>query len=91
MSAKRKLKRAKQKQAKKDVQVALGLFDKIPEQCLTCHEPYDRMNREQVMSWRVVVREEEEKVNLYCPDCWDKATNLIKEIGKEMENEKTDQ
>jgi len=89
MSAKRKLKRTKQKQSKKDVQVALGLFDKIPEHCLTCHEPYDRMNREQVTSWRVVVREEEERVNLYCPDCWGKATNLIEEIRKETGNEKT--
>jgi nitrate/TMAO reductase-like tetraheme cytochrome c subunit len=90
MSAKRKLKRAKQKQAKKDVQVALGLFDKIPEHCLTCHEPYDRVNKEQVMSWRVVVREQEEKVNLYCPDCWQKATNLIEEMQKELSNEETD-
>jgi len=56
---------------------------------LTCHEPYDRMNKEQVMSWRVVVREEEEKVNLYCPDCWNKATSLLKEIEREV-NEKTD-
>lgn len=88
MSAKRKLKRAKQKQAKKDVHVALGLFDKLPSHCLTCHEPYDRMNKEQVMSWRVVVREEEEKVNLYCPNCWNKATSLLKEIEKEV-NEKT--
>jgi hypothetical protein len=90
MSAKRKLKRAKQKQAKKDVQVALGLFDKIPENCLTCLEPYDRMNKEQVMSWRVVVREQEEKVNLYCPDCWQKATSLLEEMQKELSNEKTD-
>lgn len=86
MSAKRKLKRAKQKQAKKDVEVALGLFDKIPEHCLTCQEPYDRMNKEQVMSWRVVVREKEEKVNLYCPDCWNKATNLLKQIEEETGN-----
>ena len=87
MSAKRKLKRTKQKQAKKDVQVALGLFDKLPDHCLTCLAPYDRMNKEQVMSWKVVVREKEGKVNLYCPDCWNKATNLIKEIEKET-NEK---
>ena len=88
MSARRKLKRAKQKQAKKDVQVTLGLFDKIPDYCLTCHEPYDRMNKEQVMSWNVVVREKEGKVNLYCPDCWNKATNLVKEMEREI-NEKT--
>ena len=88
MSATRKLKRAKQKQAKKDVQVTLGLFDKIPDYCLTCHEPYDRMNKEQVMSWNVVVREKEGKVNLYCPDSWHKATNLVKEMESEI-NEKT--
>ena len=88
MSAKRKLKRTRQKQAKKDMQITLGLFDKIPDHCLTCFAPYDKMNREHVMSWNVVVREKEEKVNLYCPDCWNKATNLIEEIGKEI-NEKT--
>jgi predicted RNA-binding Zn-ribbon protein involved in translation (DUF1610 family) len=88
MSAKRKLKRAKQKQSNNDVQVALGLFDKIPEHCLTCHEPYDKVNRDQVTSWRVVVREEEEKVNLYCPNCWNKAISLVKEMEREV-NEKT--
>jgi len=87
MSAKRKLKRTKQRQAKKDVQVALGLFDKIPDHCLTCSTPYDRLNKEQVKTWNVVVREKEGKVNLYCPDCWNKATNLIKEMEKEI-NEK---
>jgi len=87
MNAKRKLKRAKQKQAKKDVEVTLGLFDKLPDHCLTCFAPYDRLNKEQVKTWNVVVREKEGKVNLYCPDCWNKATNLIKEIQKET-NEK---
>ncbi len=46
------------------------------------------MNKEQIKTWNVVVREKEGKVNLYCPDCWSKATNLVKEIEKEM-NEKT--
>jgi len=87
MNAKRKLKRTKQKQAKKDVEVTLGLFDKLPDHCLTCFAPYDRLNKEQVKTWNVVVREKEGKVNLYCPDCWNKATNLIKEIQKET-NEK---
>tara|TARA_B100001248_G_C27342378_1_gene436947 strand:- start:671 stop:946 length:276 start_codon:yes stop_codon:yes gene_type:complete len=86
--AARKLKRIKQKKHKKDVKIALGLFDKIPDHCLTCHAPYDRMNKEQVMSWKVVVREKQEKVNLYCPNCWSKATSLIKEMEREL-NEKT--
>ena len=89
MSAKRKLKRAKKKQSAKDMQVKIGLFEKIPDHCLTCFAPYDKMNKEQVKTWNVVVREKEGKVNLYCPDCWGRATNLLKEIGKEL-NEKTD-
>ena len=89
MSASRKLKRAKKKQAEKDVQVKIGLFDKLPDHCLTCFAPYDKMNKEQVKTWYVVVREKEGKVHLYCPDCWNKATNLIKEIRKET-NEETD-
>ena len=31
-----------------------------------------------VMSWSVVVQEE--KVRLYCPECWTRAQELIKEI-----------
>ena len=89
MSVARKFRRAKKKRAEKDMQTKLGLFDKLPDHCLTCFTPYDKMNKEQVKTWNVVVREKEGRVNLYCPDCWKKATNLVKEIGKEL-NEKTD-
>ena len=89
MGATRKLRRARKKQASKDMQVKLGLFDKLPDHCLTCFAPYDKMNKEQVKTWNVVVREKEGRVNLYCPDCWSKATNLIEEIRKEA-NEKAD-
>ncbi len=89
MSAARKLKRAKKKQSEKDMQAKIGLFDKLPDHCLTCFAPYDKMDKEQVKTWNVVVREKEGRVNLYCPDCWKRATNLIEEIGKEI-NEKAD-
>ena len=85
MSAFRKLKRSKQKQAKKNMQITLGLFDKIPDHCLTCYAPYDKMNKEQVKTWNVVVREKEDRVNLYCPDCWKKATNLLEEMNREIQ------
>lgn len=90
-SLERKIRRSKKKQFTKSIKKALGLFDKIPNNCLACNAPYDKMNKEQAMSWRVAVREKEEKVNLYCPDCWETATNLVEEIQKEMEtrNEKT--
>ena len=50
------------------------------------------MDKEQVKTWNVVVREKEDKVNLYCPDCWSKATNLLEEIRKEIgEHEASDE
>lgn len=89
MSLERKLKRAKLKQSKKKMQETLGLFDKIPDHCLACFAPYDKKNKEQVTSWSVVVRNNEKRVNLYCPDCWNKARDLLKEIEGDI-CEKTD-
>ena len=81
----RKIKRnqakAKAKQAQKRIQQKMNMFDKIPSQCLTCDKPFDKMNKEDVSSFRVVVRESEGKVNLYCDDCWDKAVNILQEFS----------
>ena len=79
-SADRKLKRKKQKAAEKELQEKLSMFDKLPNECSACVEPFDRQNREMVATWNVVVREKENIVRLYCPDCWSKAVNLIKEV-----------
>ena len=74
--------RALKKAGKKgtDMEKKLGLFHKIPDKCLTCDEPFDKKDKEMVMKWNVVVREEEGKVRLYCPTCWDKATQFAKEV-----------
>jgi len=74
--------RALKKAGKKgeDMEKKLGLFDKIPKNCLTCLKDFDKLNKEMVMSWNVIVREEEGVVRLYCPDCWNKATEFAKEM-----------
>ena len=36
---------------------------------MICSVPFDRSNKEQVMSWSVVVREKEKVVRVYCPTC----------------------
>lgn len=59
----------------------LGLFDLIPEDCMICHEKFDKSSKEMAMTWNVVVREKEKKVRVYCPPCWSKAQNLLKELG----------
>jgi|TARA_Y100000310_G_C20533144_1_gene739524 hypothetical protein len=82
-SLKRKIKRKaaanKRKQMKRDVSEKMGLFNKIPESCSACDKPFDKKDKEMVMSWNVVVREEEAIVRLYCPECWSKAKEFIKE------------
>jgi len=92
MSLERKLRRTNAKKKKKDAEKALGkkaaLFGLLPNKCLTCEAPFDKMNREQVMSWNVVVRQEEEKVHLYCPECWSKAQQIIKDFKERLQNKK---
>ena len=84
-SEQRKLRRKKEKEAKKkakkELQEKVGLFDKIPEECLTCSAKFDKSDREQVMTWSVVVRKQEGIVRLYCPDCWSAAKKLIEEVN----------
>jgi hypothetical protein len=47
---------------------------------------FDKKNKEMVMSWYVIVREKEEKVNLYCPGCWSKARKIIEEHEDDLSN-----
>ena len=73
------------KQTQRDLKQKMNMFDRIPENCLTCLEPFDKMNKEQVQSWFVVVKNEEKKVRLYCPDCWQKAKDVVQEFKKRVE------
>ena len=87
-SLKRKMSRNKMKREKKDFEKAmkkqLMMFDKLGVECAACQKPYDKSSKEHAMTWRVVVREQEEKVRLYCPECWGKANKLIKEIEDDL-------
>ena len=89
MSLERKLRRKKankaKKKADKDLAAKVALFGKLPNKCLTCEAPFDKLDREQVMSWNVVVRRETEKVNLYCPECWDNAQQIVKQYMEDKD------
>ena len=56
---------------------------------MICSAEFDKKNKEQVMTWNVVVREKEKIVRVYCPTCWDKAQKIITEIA-EKQNENND-
>lgn len=79
----------KQKEIKKDLKQKMGMFDMLPEECLACEEPFDKKDREQVMSWNVVVRGENDTVRLYCPDCWEKAQTIIKDFDQRIRERET--
>lgn len=82
----RKIRRNKEKLAKKEMRKKLGLFDKLGNECLSCEKPFDKKSKEQVQTWNVVVRREQQKVNLYCPECWSAAQKLIKHLKEENDN-----
>ena len=79
--------RNKAKKQKKEMKQLLGLFDKLGDECAACEAPYDKTSKEQAMTWKVVVREQEQVVRLYCPDCWNKTTEAIKQVEEAMNNE----
>ena len=80
----RKMKRKKEKRAKKDLQQKVGMFEKLGDECLICQAPFDKKSKEQVTSWFVSVRKEQGIVNLYCPPCWEKGQEMIAEIAKDI-------
>ena len=86
-SFKRKLKRKNANKAKKDAEkelaVKTALFGKLSDKCLTCEKAFDKMDKEQVITWSVVVKQE--AVRLYCPECWGKATKIIKDFKERLE------
>jgi hypothetical protein len=83
----RKQRRARDKIIKKskekgsDFEQKLGLFELIPDDCFVCHKDFDKKDKEMVKTWNVVVREKERSVKIYCPTCWNKAVDLLKEHG----------
>ena len=81
-----KLKKKKDKDLEKEISKKMGLFDKTPDHCLACETPFDKKNKEMALSWYVTVREESQKVNLYCPRCWDMAIQAIEEVENEKPN-----
>ena len=84
-SLRRKIERSKKKQKQKDIKEKMGLFDKIPDCCLVCEKAFDKKDKEMIMTWNVIVRDQEKKVNLYCPSCWDKANEILEDFKNHLQ------
>ena len=79
-SLKRKIARDKAKRAKKELKKKMSMFETIGDECAMCQKPFDKKSKEHAMTWNVVVREKEDVVRIYCPDCWDAAMKIIARV-----------
>ena len=79
---KRAAKKKKEKKLTQDQQQKMrnqmNMFDRLPKVCNTCDEVFPK-TREAHMSWKVVVRNQEQQVRLFCPACLEKASKLVEE------------
>ena len=91
-SLKRKIARNKTKRERKNFEKVmkrqLTMFDKLGMECAACQEPFDKKSEDHAKTWRVVVREKEEMVRLYCPQCWGKANKIIEEFNDDFRVQK---
>ena len=87
MSLKRKFERTKKKAAEKELKQKVSMFDMMPDACVSCFKDFDKRDREMVMTWYVVERRKEKKVNLYCPECWEDGINMVKHMITKKETE----
>jgi uncharacterized protein with PIN domain len=68
----RKQRRHLNKIAGKEATSSIDLMLGMPNECLTCHKPYDKTSKEMATTWFVEVYNKEKKVVLTCPECYNK-------------------
>ena len=92
--AKRKIQRNQEKRAKKEMTRTLSAMTSLPEECLACSKPFDKTSKEHAKTWFVIHRKGQAMPNLYCPECWNKANEIIQDSRKkklkELEEETND-
>ena len=74
--AKKKKEKAASQEAQNKMKKQMGMFDRLPDACSTCEKSFPK-TREAHMSWQVVVRNEQETVSLFCPECQEKARKVL--------------
>jgi hypothetical protein len=75
-AAKRKKEKASAYEANAKLKKQVGLFERLPAECSSCRIKFPK-TQEAHMSWRVTVRNEEQQVRLFCPECQEKAKELV--------------
>lgn len=84
----KKIGRKKELDSQKEMASKVAMFGKIGSECLVCQKPFDKADKEMVKSWYVIVRNESKQVNLYCPPCWQRGNEMVKEIQENLSERK---
>ena len=75
----RKMKRAMKKQmgsgASERMAQQVSQFSKLPDHCMACQKEFDKLDKDMVSTWSVVVKQE--VVRLFCPDCIKKTQEAL--------------
>jgi hypothetical protein len=79
MNRKQRRSQKKASSAQKRLAAQTTLFGKLPDRCNICQKEFDKTNRDMVLSWSVVVREEAQTVRLFCPACIEKTQEKVGE------------
>ena len=75
-AAKKKKDKAQAQQQQEKLSKQMNMFDRLPEACSACGKEFPK-TREAHMSWRVTVRNKEQQVRLFCPNCQDKVKTIM--------------
>jgi len=75
----RALRKKKLSEEEQKLSDKIFLFEKLPDKCNACEESFDKTNKAMVQSWSVVIRNKNERVTLFCPECIDKMKTYMEE------------
>ena len=75
-ASKKKKEKAQARQQQEHLKKQMNMFDRLPETCSACAKVFPK-TREAHMTWKVTVRNKEQQVRLFCPDCLDKAKTAV--------------
>jgi hypothetical protein len=75
----RALRKRKLSEEEKKLSDKIFLFDKLPDKCERCEEPFDKADKAMIREWSVVIRNKNESVKLFCPGCIDRMKTFIEE------------
>ena len=75
-AVKKKKDKAAVQQTQEKLKKQINMFDRLPKKCSACEKKFPK-TREAHMTWQVVVRNEKQQVRLFCPECQQKAKELV--------------